>query len=517
MSDAPPIKPSMLRIAGALISLAGVIGIASSFGPAELVALGSLVEILALIGALAVFLRGGFPSRDPAPRALALLLIVFYGLSAIALLAINMPVFDDASVILGFALLSVGIGFGVVTMRTPGITPGIASLPLVLCILIGISGKAAEETDAGWADSLPAVSYLVVGMLFIALAGRTSRLAAPVAPTEAAAATGEPPLVLSPNDADGLVQAADVAFDRREYAESIRLTEQILSQHPRHFNAQVTRARALAAHRRWGDARLAAEELRRQHPNVWAAHSQYALIDIEIHAVTKWTVEAAQEGVRLAPEEPMAHAIAGDVHLTLREVRSAAAAYREALRLDPNHSHARHNLAVAERSRVGTAATGSAFADVLGMSPDFDLAARNIVATLERPLYWLRLILILAYLVTFAMGRYFGSSVATAEDLLPSRIVVGAVAASVIVTVAIWIIRFARATAPRGRRLLGAVVRLDRGLGVVAGLYAIAVLALAAIPLLVPPWMVLAFLVGVLAGIVAIAVGFVRFLISLGN
>jgi hypothetical protein len=42
-------------------------------------------------------------------------------------------------------------------------------------------------------------------------------------------------------------------------------------------------------------------------------------------------------------------------------------------------------------------------------------------------------------------------------------------------------------------------------------------LALAAIPLLVPPWMALAFVVGVLAGIVAIAVGFIRFLMSLGT
>jgi tetratricopeptide (TPR) repeat protein len=516
MSDAPAFKPSILRIAGALIAFAGVFRIASSIGPAELDVLGNLLEILALIGALAVFLRGGFPSRDPAPRALAFLLIAFYGLSAVALLAVGTPAFDTISILLGLPLVGVGIAFGIVTMRTPGVTPGIAALPLVLCVFIGMSDKAAEEIGEGWADGLPAVSYLVIGLLFVALAGRASRLAAP-APPEEIAASSAPQLVLSPDDAEGLVQAADLALDRRAYAESIRLTEQVLSQHPRHFNAQVTRARALAAHRRWREARLAAEELRRQHPNVWAAHSEYALIDIEIHAVTKWTVEAAQEGVRLAPEEPMAHVIAGDVHLTLGEVRSAASAYREALRLDPNHSHARHNLAVAERSRVGTAATGSAFADVLGMSPDFDLAARNIVATLEQPLYWLRLILIAAYFVTFAMGRYFGSSVATAEDLLPSRIVVGAVAAAVIATVAIWMIRFARATAPRGRRLLAAVVRLDRGLGVVAALYAIAVLALAAIPLLVPPWMVLAFLVGAIAGIVAIAVGFIRFLVSLGN
>jgi hypothetical protein len=127
------------------------------------------------------------------------------------------------------------------------------------------------------------------------------------------------------------------------------------------------------------------------------------------------------------------------------------------------------------------------------------------------------LILIAAYIVTLAMSRYFLLSSATAEQLLPSRIVVGLVAVAVIATIAIWLTRFVRATAPRGRRLLGAVVRLDRGLGVVATLYAITVLALAAIPLLVPPWMALAFVVGVLAGIVAIAVGFIRFLMSLGT
>jgi tetratricopeptide (TPR) repeat protein len=506
----------MLRIAGGLIALAGVFHLGSLTGSAALTKLTGVLAVLALIGAVTVFLRAGFPSRDPAPRALALLLIAFYALSAIAQLAIDIP---GVSVFLGVALLSVGIAFGIVTMRTPGVAPGVAALPLLLCIFLFISGEAASRVDTEWVVVLPAISYLAIGVLFVALAGRASRTMVATAPppSEAVSEAIARRLSLGPTEIEALSDAAAIALDLGDHWESIRLTEQVLNREPRHFGAQATRARALAANRRWGDARLAAEELRRQYPNVWAAHSEYALIDIEIRAVTKWTVEAAREGVRLAPDEPMAHVIAGDVHLTLREVRSAAAAYREALRLDPNHSHARHNLAVAERSRVGTAATGSAFADVLGMSPDFDLAAKNIVGTLERPLYWLRLILIAAYIVTLAMSRYFLLSSATAEQLLPSRIVVGLVAVAVIATIAIWLTRFVRATAPRGRRLLGAVVRLDRGLGVVATLYAITVLALAAIPLLVPPWMALAFVVGVLAGIVAIAVGFIRFLMSLGT
>lgn len=151
--------------------------------------LAGILQGLSLIGAFVVFLRVGFPHRGNLARILAIALIAIYAVSALSLFAVTSPAFLVITGIIGLVTLVVGVIFGVVTMRTAGIAPQIARLPIGLYVLLFVSGQAAARLGLEWTGTLPALVYLVVGILFIAFAHRGTPAPASVTPAPPATPT----------------------------------------------------------------------------------------------------------------------------------------------------------------------------------------------------------------------------------------------------------------------------------------------------------------------------------------
>ena len=182
------VPPTMFRIAGGLIALAGVFHFVSYITPTlELAVLVGILQALSLIGAFVVFLRAGFPHRGTVPRVLAIAMIAIYAVSALSLLAVMSPAFLTITLIIGLITLVVGVIFGVVTMRTAGIAPHIARLPIALYLSLFLLGRLGGLLGTDWAGILPAFAYLLVGILFIAFADRGTPATTPTTPAPPAA------------------------------------------------------------------------------------------------------------------------------------------------------------------------------------------------------------------------------------------------------------------------------------------------------------------------------------------
>jgi tetratricopeptide (TPR) repeat protein len=135
-------------------------------------------------------------------------------------------------------------------------------------------------------------------------------------------------------------------------------------------------ARALLNLKRTGEAKAAAAEAVRLAPRLWRTHLSLggaALANKELRLAWRCGVEART----LAPDEANTHAFCADVLQSMADSRAARANYLQALRLDPAHHGARHNLAVLEyhRGRLVVAAEG--FGAAVAGAPTVDEYARN--------------------------------------------------------------------------------------------------------------------------------------------
>lgn len=247
---------------------------------------------------------------------------------------------------------------------------------------------------------------------------------------------------------------ADSFYSLRNHSEAERLARAALAIDPDDYDSLATLALAQAGqHKRW-EAWHSVADLVKRHPNFWAAHTQYAQIDLEIRNVSKATFDAAIEGVRLGPSQPTAHAVVGDVYLAQGARAKAAAAYREALRLDPQSSHAQHNLAVATQWR-GRSEAIRTFASLTGRHPKFDLAAHNFVVALGFPFTMMTILLVLV------CGAGVLTSTLVLNEPVLARVILASLAALVVVVTVVWMSRFNQLTQGQARRLLVAAARLD--------------------------------------------------------
>lgn len=101
-----------------------------------------------------------------------------------------------------------------------------------------------------------------------------------------------------------------------------------------------------------GDAASAAWRTVSEHPHSPRAHYTYAVV-LRDSGQEHDALTAVNEALRLDPASPDALVLRGDIYRTLWGGPAAAAQYLEALRLNPNHALATHNLAVS-RLRWGS-------------------------------------------------------------------------------------------------------------------------------------------------------------------
>lgn len=268
------------------------------------------------------------------------------------------------------------------------------------------------------------------------------------------------PLLANTEDSNTLSLGADIVFELDDYPEAKRLAGLALAADEQNYDALTRFALSQARLRDKGGALLSGKELVRRHPDFWAAHTQFAMIQIEIGWVAATTLEAAREGVRQAPDQSVAHATLGDVYHSLGKKKQAATAYREALRLDPSSAHAQHNLAVASMSARPESVQD--FAAILATNPDWELAAFNLTAAVASALRVLHLVLVGIFLATIAAVLVMEAVAPEADDMpIAVRILFVLFSAILVFVIVRWSRGISQRTPRAARSLLRAVARRD--------------------------------------------------------
>ena len=167
-------------------------------------------------------------------------------------------------------------------------------------------------------------------------------------------------LSAAPNDAGLLATLARVHLAAEQPAEALVAAERASTAAPGTLTTQVVRAMALTDNRRFGDAAQVAGEILRQWPaDAYAQRTGAALLSEARNG--QEALNAAWNGVRVAPSEAEAHLVLAVVAARLRLFDLAQRAYAEALELDESIEDAQYDMGIVrfERRRATRPATCS--------------------------------------------------------------------------------------------------------------------------------------------------------------
>jgi tetratricopeptide (TPR) repeat protein len=199
----------------------------------------------------------------------------------------------------------------------------------------------------------------------------------------------------------------------------------------------------------------------------------------------------AHRVVALAPNSAESHFLLADVTSDLGDRRTARLAYAEALRLDPQHAAARHDLAVLDARAHRPARALKGLIDAGTMDPSMPQVLQTVTAVLWQLSWRLRIWLIAATLVALVTS---GGQAAGTSRVVAAAILVASAA------LAWWTVRDLPA---RTRPVVAAALRTDGPLRFtyIATSACVAVYAVIAVTGL-----------GVLAGIVWLVLGLLGWL-----
>ncbi|MCL2780475.1 MAG: tetratricopeptide repeat protein [Actinomycetia bacterium] len=113
-------------------------------------------------------------------------------------------------------------------------------------------------------------------------------------------------------------------------------------------------------------------------PDDWNTYAQRALIDIERRKATPATWEMARAAVRIAPNEPQAHLLLGNVAMTDHDLAQADESFRAAQRLDPEGYRAQNALAALHLRRDPIGRAISEFSRAVRLGPAPKSVPRNL-------------------------------------------------------------------------------------------------------------------------------------------
>jgi hypothetical protein len=163
-------------------------------------------------------------------------------------------------------------------------------------------------------------------------------------------------LAAAPDEPGLLATLARIHLAADQPAEALAAAERAVAAAPETLTTLVVRAMALTDSRRYGDAaRVAADILRRWPSDAYAQRTGAALLSESRNG--QEALNAAWNGVRVAPAEAEAHLILAVVAARLRLFDLAQRAYTEALDLDPAIGDAQTDVGIVrfERRRWATA------------------------------------------------------------------------------------------------------------------------------------------------------------------
>jgi len=183
--------------------------------------------------------------------------------------------------------------------------------------------------------TMPATDPLTVAYAY-AGAGRWADALRALAPVVAA----------EPDNVDALLLAAQCHLGLGDAASALAAAAAAGSLRPESSRAAVLQSAALARQQRHRDARTAADEAVRLAPDDPSAHQQRIAVDVVSRRVTAGGRASAEMALRLAPNEPAVHVEVGNLELVDRRLHAGMEHYRTALRIDPDNRAASYNLAL---------------------------------------------------------------------------------------------------------------------------------------------------------------------------
>jgi len=193
-----------------------------------------------------------------------------------------------------------------------------------------------------------------------------------------------PYLASEPDDPYALCLAAHALIDLDQLERSLEMSRRAARLAPDEDWPIRLQASALVDLGRTDEARHLARLSVRTSPGNWQGHYLVAATDLAAKAVRADSMAAAEQARRLAPDEPAAHVVVGQVALARRRPRLATQSFEQALRLDPDDTAARHELARAQLRRFRLAAAVSGFLAVGRMDPTNRTARTNLTLIVAR-------------------------------------------------------------------------------------------------------------------------------------
>jgi len=210
-------------------------------------------------------------------------------------------------------------------------------------------------------------------------------------------------LAAEPQDATLLAALAAVLLGTDRHAEGLAAAEAATAAAPHDERAHRLRALLLS-------------RLGRHQEAVTAGFTSVSLAPEEPYAATGYArvlqsagrlVDAAAVAhrvVALAPNSASSHFLLADVASDLKDRRTARSAYVEALRLDPQHAAARHDLAVLDARSHRPARALKGLVDAGTMDPSMPQVLQTVTVVLWQLSWRLRIWLIIATVATIFSG-----------------------------------------------------------------------------------------------------------------
>ncbi|MCU1528171.1 MAG: hypothetical protein JWP75_1934 [Frondihabitans sp.] len=213
-------------------------------------------------------------------------------------------------------------------------------------------------------------------------------------------------LASEPDRADALLLFASTQLHHGDAEEAIQAGYRLLSLEPRHVAALRVVARAHSKLGEHDEAKVTAQLAVEEAPQSANAHMTRVVVGIAAGDVGVEVKESATTAVALAPLSSSAHLTLGNYLRKAKLPDKARAAYREALRLDPQSITAQNNLALLGLDARRAVRTVPVFSQMLRGAPNYTLLQRNLVATILAAVRNLRLFLSLSTLLRALVGLF---------------------------------------------------------------------------------------------------------------
>lgn len=215
-------------------------------------------------------------------------------------------------------------------------------------------------------------------------------------------------------------------------------------------------------------------------PADWATHVNLATLAGEHDPWSPLAVQAAQEAVRLAPNESETHQAMGVGMLRRNQTKDAMDSLRMALRLDPHNKLARHNMAIASMRSGDPAGAAVDLAGLTAQSPNDHLTSDNFRIAIGKSVAQIHFVALAGALIPLQLLRIVGGSMSTGS----ARLLLGGLVIVTLGIIASLIVRARRTLGPSLAPIFQFVVARDRLIAAWAAVDTLALIPLTASPLL---------------------------------